>query len=60
MTPVEASKVENELTVYENLYPDEENKIKSLNSKSVIGLEYQKRKVHLKRDILLVGLEKYL
>ena len=28
MTPVEASKVENELTVYENLYPDEENKIK--------------------------------
>ena len=28
ITPVEASKSENQSTVYENLYPDEDNKIK--------------------------------
>ena len=28
MTPIEASKLENELTVYKNLYPEKEEKIK--------------------------------
>jgi hypothetical protein len=28
MTPVKASKLENELTVYKNLYPEKEEKIK--------------------------------
>ena len=33
MSPVEASKVENESTVYKNLYPENDEKLKRLNSK---------------------------
>ena len=33
MKPVEASKLENESTVYKNLYPEKEEKIKNLHSK---------------------------
>ena len=62
MTPTNASKKENELTVWRNLYP-KHLEIRDINPKFSVGDRVRiskKKKKLLRKDILLDGLKRFL
>ena len=61
MTPVKASKKENELMVWRNLYPDR-LEIRDINPKFSVGdkVRISKKKKTLRKVILLDGLKRFL